>query len=140
MITYVNGSFGTTILLRVHGSALYKSALPALISTAIFLIMAYTLPSSKVFLSAAKNIPPDEEPVKLFLHPYPMQALVTAFTFLLVFRANYRYVCSFFLLIHHSYIRLLTRCFVKNLDLALKLHLPFSLYPSALLNLIRSKL
>jgi hypothetical protein len=27
---------------------------------------------------------------ELFLHPYPMQALVTAFTFLLVFRANYR--------------------------------------------------
>lgn len=77
MITYVNSSFGIRILLRVHGSALYKSVLPALISTIIYMSIVYTT-----------------DPVKmhgLFLHPYPMQALVTAFTFLLVFRANYSY-------------------------------------------------
>ena len=76
MIPYVNSTFGVQILARVHGSALYKSTLPALISTAIYFGI--------VFLTQSED---DEE---LFIHPYPMQALVTAFTFLLVFRANYR--------------------------------------------------
>jgi len=77
MIPYVNSSFGIQILTRVHGSALYKSFLPALISTTIYI--AIVLVSDKFEMD------------ELFLHPYPMQALVTAFTFLLVFRANYSY-------------------------------------------------
>jgi hypothetical protein len=84
MITYVNGSFGIPILGRVHGSALYKSVLPALISTIIYVLMVE-------FSSWSARGP---EYKQLFLHPYPMQALVTAFTFLLVFRANYRYVVN----------------------------------------------
>ena len=84
MITYVNGSFGIPILGRVHGSALYKSVLPALISTIIYVGMSFTRWSAQY-----------PGYIQLFLHPYPMQALVTAFTFLLVFRANYRYVTFF---------------------------------------------
>ncbi|OEU10681.1 hypothetical protein FRACYDRAFT_193275 [Fragilariopsis cylindrus CCMP1102] len=80
MITYVNGSFGIPILGRVHGSALYKSVLPALISTIIYVGMSFTRWSAQY-----------PGYIQLFLHPYPMQALVTAFTFLLVFRANYSY-------------------------------------------------
>jgi Na+-transporting NADH:ubiquinone oxidoreductase subunit NqrB len=76
MITYANSEFGLRILTRVHGSALYKSVLPALISTVIYRAIAFMTEGS------------DSD--ELFLHPYPMQALVTAFTFLLVFRANYR--------------------------------------------------
>ena len=89
MITYVNGSFGIPILGRVHGSALYKSVLPALISTIIYVGMSFTRWSAQY-----------PGYIQLFLHPYPMQALVTAFTFLLVFRANYRYVTFFFLNVH----------------------------------------
>jgi len=77
MIPYVNRSFGLETLKRAHGSALYKSLLPALISTAIYLYIAFNTDATVM-----------EE---LFIHPYPMQALVTAFTFLLVFRANYSY-------------------------------------------------
>lgn len=79
MITYVNSSFGVRILLRFHGSALWKSLLPALISTIIYFGIFYLFPGGENGLGL------------LFLHPYPMQAVVTAFTFLLVFRANYRY-------------------------------------------------
>ena len=75
MIPYVNSSFGIRILGRVHGSALYKSILPALISTIIYVAIAFSF---------------NEIDHEIFIHPYPMQALVTAFTFLLVFRANYR--------------------------------------------------
>jgi hypothetical protein len=96
MITYVNGSFGIPILGRVHGSALYKSVLPALISTIIYVLMVE-------FSSWSARGP---EYKQLFLHPYPMQALVTAFTFLLVFRANYRYV----LIILMLRLRLRLRC------------------------------
>jgi len=78
MIPYVNSSFGIPILARVHGSALFKSILPAFISTAIYISMTLSF----------DDIEFDD---KIFIHPYPMQALVTAFTFLLVFRANYSY-------------------------------------------------
>jgi len=81
MITYFNGSFGVRILGRIHGSALWKSILPAFISTVIYLLMFYCSKYSKKT--------PNSE--LLFLHPYPLGALVTAFTFLLVFRANYSY-------------------------------------------------
>mmetsp|Transcript_3754 Transcript_3754/g.8076 ORF Transcript_3754/g.8076 Transcript_3754/m.8076 type:complete len:896 (+) Transcript_3754:280-2967(+) len=77
MIQYANSSFGVQILLRFHGSALWKSALPALISTIIYISSTYLIQDDKMH--------------EIFLHPYPMQALVTAFTFLLVFRANYSY-------------------------------------------------
>lgn len=77
MISYVNSTFGIRILARVHGSALYNSVLPALISCAIYLLVVSA--NESTYLQG------------LFIHPYPMQALVTAFTFLLVFRANYSY-------------------------------------------------
>ena len=82
MIPYSNSSFGLWLLTRVHGSALYKSLLPAVISTIMYFVMAHT----------ARKFGTEEDLFEVFVHPYPMNALVTAFTFLLVFRANYRSV------------------------------------------------
>ena len=41
MIPYSNSSFGLWLLTRVHGSALYKSLLPAVISTVMYFLIAH---------------------------------------------------------------------------------------------------
>lgn len=79
MITYLGDSFGVNILFRVHGSAVYKSLTPTILASAVYVILYEVVELSY-----------DEDP-PLFLHPYPINALVTAYTFLLVFRANYSY-------------------------------------------------
>ena len=78
MIKYNSGSYGFSILFRFHGSAVFKSLLPSLISSAIYLALDHT-----VDLQEEGNV--------LFLHPYPMGALISALTFLLAFRANFSY-------------------------------------------------
>ena len=78
MIKYNSGSYGFSILFRFHGSAVYKSLLPSLISSVIYIILYYTVDLQ-------------EEGNELFLHPYPMGALISALTFLLAFRANFAY-------------------------------------------------
>jgi predicted membrane chloride channel (bestrophin family) len=78
MIPYSDGVFGFSILFRIHGSAIYKALTPAVISSTIYGLLYLLIPSS------TWHYP-------LFVHPYPMTALVTAFTFLLVFRANCKY-------------------------------------------------
>jgi len=78
MIKYNSGSFGFSILYRIHGSAVYKALLPSLISSAIFLALF-----ESVDLQSEEN--------RLFLHPYPMGALVSALAFLLAFQANFSY-------------------------------------------------
>lgn len=76
MIRYTGGAFGFNILFRLHGSAVFKSLLPAIISSMVYLLLfEYT----------------DVEDEEIFEHPYPMGALVSAFSFLLVFRANFSY-------------------------------------------------
>lgn len=102
MISYTSGLFGFSILLRIHGmntylgltfsfffwilivflvagSALYKALLPALISSAIYILLSYSVDINN---SGEKN---------LLLHPYPIGALISALTFLLAFRANFSY-------------------------------------------------
>ena len=76
MITYNGGAFGFKILFRLHGSAVAKSITPALLSSAIYILLV-----------KFSNIEEDE----IFDHPYPIGALVSAFSFLLVFRANFSY-------------------------------------------------
>eukprot|EP00980_Cylindrotheca_fusiformis_P000959 scaffold260_cov115-Cylindrotheca_fusiformis.AAC.4 len=76
MITYAGGAFGFVVLFRLHGSAVFKSFLPAFLSSIVYLLLfQYT----------------DVEEEDIFLHPYPIGALVSAFSFLLVFRANFSY-------------------------------------------------
>jgi nucleoid-associated protein YgaU len=60
------------------GSAVFKSLTPALVSSIIYLILYYLLEL-------------EEEGNEILEHPYPMGALVAAFTFLLAFRANFSY-------------------------------------------------
>lgn len=79
MIKYNSGSFGFSVLLRIHGSAVYKSLLPSLISSVIFIALFETVELQS------------ENQSKLFVHPYPMGALISALTFLLAFRANFAY-------------------------------------------------
>mmetsp|Transcript_19275 Transcript_19275/g.44901 ORF Transcript_19275/g.44901 Transcript_19275/m.44901 type:complete len:94 (+) Transcript_19275:17-298(+) len=76
MIKYQGGAFGFLILLRLHGSAAFKSLTPAVLSTAIFIIIWNTT---------------DLENERLLVHPYPMAALMVAFTFLLTFKASFSY-------------------------------------------------
>ena len=78
MIPYQGGIFGFAILARVHGSAIYKATTPAFISAVIYVVLYFAVPQ-RIW----------HHP--LFEHPYPTTALVTAFTFLLVFRANCEY-------------------------------------------------
>lgn len=78
MIRYPEGAFGFQILFRLHGSAVFKAVMPALLSSAIYLVLFH-----------ASDL--EEEGNEIMDHPYPMGALVGAFTFLLSFRANFAY-------------------------------------------------
>jgi predicted membrane chloride channel (bestrophin family) len=60
------------------GSAVYKSFFPCLLSSSIYVILF-----NMVNLQGVDN--------EIFLHPYPMGALISALTFLLAFRANFSY-------------------------------------------------
>jgi hypothetical protein len=75
MIRYEAGPFGLNILWRLHGSAVFKSCFPALISTVIYIVLF--------------DMTKDDDP--LFLHPYPIGALIAALTFLLSYRATFAY-------------------------------------------------
>jgi len=84
MIPYSGGAFGFKILLRAHGSAIYKTIVPSVLSSTIYLLI----------FEFVGHVDATEYPTTtttLFVHPYPMTALVAAYTFLLVFRANYSY-------------------------------------------------
>ena len=85
MITYGGGAFGFEVLFRLHGSAIFKSLTLAVLSCGIFLLLYFFTDIAEV---------PDETDLQaqqLFDHPYPIGALVSAFSFLLVFRANFAY-------------------------------------------------
>ncbi len=77
MIIYSNsGVFASKILFRLHGSAVFKSCTPALLSSIIYIaLFQYTKINE----------------LDLLDHPYPIGSLVTAFSFLLIFRANFSY-------------------------------------------------
>jgi hypothetical protein len=66
------------ILFRLHGSAVFKSVLPAFTSSGIYLLLFYMTDLSLPEYRA-------------LVHPYPMGALISALTFLLSFRATFAY-------------------------------------------------
>lgn len=76
MIRYEAGPFGLNVLWRLHGSAVFKSVVPAFLSTIIYVVLFETTRD-------------EDEP--LFLHPYPIGALIAALTFLLSYRATFAY-------------------------------------------------
>jgi len=79
MIEYAKTYFGINLMNRVHGSAVYKSIIPALLSISIFGLIRFYI-REEMF---------SEE--DLFDHPYAIGVLVTSVTFLIAFRANYGY-------------------------------------------------
>jgi predicted membrane chloride channel (bestrophin family) len=60
------------------GSAVYKSFIPCLVSSIVYLVL-----SEVINLHDVDKV--------LLLHPYPLGALISALTFLLAFRANFSY-------------------------------------------------
>ena len=55
------------------GSAVFKSIIPALLSSGIYIALYHTLDL-------------EEDNAQIMDHPYPMGALIAAFTYLLSFR------------------------------------------------------
>jgi len=80
MIEYFHGFFGLGLLPRFHGSALWKSLLPAVISECLYVIMYYPL-----------GIPQPPPDVLLFGHPYVFGCIIAALSFLLGFRTSFAY-------------------------------------------------
>lgn len=72
MIQYFKGAFGLNLLLRIHGSAVYRGMIPGIVSVGVFLAMATT----------------HEESTS---HPYSVGVLVSSVSFLIIFRANQGY-------------------------------------------------
>lgn len=77
MISYSTALFGFELLFRVHGSALYKSLPPALLSAIIYITLYYA------FDKNTRN--------GSLLAPEPVMILVALLMFLLQFRANFSY-------------------------------------------------
>lgn len=76
MIKYYGGSFGLEVILRLHGSAAFKSITPAALSTIIYVILFHTT---------------DLTYNAILGHPYPIGALIAAFSFLLTFKMSFSY-------------------------------------------------
>ena len=75
MIIYDNSCFGIFSLTRVHGSAVYKTLLPALLSSSL-VVMIHQI---------------EWKAEEVVGHPYSFGAFVGFFSFLLTFRLNYGY-------------------------------------------------
>jgi hypothetical protein len=80
MIVYPQGTAIYQTLYRIHGSALYKGLLPALLSTGFLLLLKFTIDEPNALV--------DE---RWFIHPYPIAAMLAAFTFLLTFKCSFSY-------------------------------------------------
>ena len=75
MIQYYKGVFGLNLLTRIHGSAVYRGMLPAVISIIVYLVIATT----EGYDDDATN------------HPYAVGVLVSSVSFIIIFRANQGY-------------------------------------------------
>jgi predicted membrane chloride channel (bestrophin family) len=78
MINYNRSAFGLNLLFRLHGSAIYRSVLPALMAVALFLCI-------RIFWYS------DGEQGEELAHPYAIGVVVGGTTFLIVFRASQGY-------------------------------------------------
>jgi predicted membrane chloride channel (bestrophin family) len=85
MITYESDFFGFKILLQVHGSAVYRAVVPALLSTLLLVVVASAWPNSHWYSNDNEN---DQGQT---LHPYTITIYVNAFSLLLTFRLNFSY-------------------------------------------------
>lgn len=84
MINYNRSAFGWKLIFRFHGSAIYRSVVPALFAVALFNVY-------KTYVAVTNEINEDGEREKDVIHPYAVGVLVTSSTFLIVFRLNQSY-------------------------------------------------
>ena len=77
MIKYYKGVFGLNLLLRLHGSAVYRGMIPGLVAVGVYLAIAMREPDG--------SHPQDTT------HPYAIGVLVSSVSFLIIFRANQGY-------------------------------------------------
>ena len=76
-------AFGVRLIFRAHGSAVLKALIPAMASILILYGIMH-IPGYDI----AADI---EEKQRMIAHPYAIGALLAAFSFLIVFRANFAY-------------------------------------------------
>jgi len=80
---YEGGPFGIRLIFRAHGSAILKALIPAVISVLILYGVTHV---------PGYDITADyQEKQRMISHPYAIGALLAAFSFLIVFRANFAY-------------------------------------------------
>ena len=91
MITYAHGSGMYQTLFRVHGSALYKGIVPALMSTIVLLILEF-----------ASDEPTHEIETRWFTHRTYLRFNSSLYR-LSPARSNLPYILSFFSLSHRCY-------------------------------------
>lgn len=78
MITYNKSAYGLGLLLRVHGSAVYRAMIPGAISVGFLLWIRSSWQYSQ----------PEGVGERQIEHPYAIGVLVASITFLLVFRTQ----------------------------------------------------
>jgi hypothetical protein len=83
MIVYDSDALGLGILLRVHGSAVYKALLPALFSTFLLAAIESLVPWCALYFDSPGCTP--------LSHPYVIGVLISFVGFLLTFRLSYSY-------------------------------------------------
>ena len=79
MIQYHRSAFGLNLLLRTHGSAVYRGAVMGFLSVIVLIIVRKTW-------EGPLNRTPDE-----LDHPYAVGVLVATLSFLLIFRTQSAY-------------------------------------------------
>lgn len=100
MIDYFKGIYGTNLLLRVHGSALYKGMLVGFLSTLIYLAIElvwnkrsrrHTTTSNSTHRLPTNDDTSFESLIPDLEDPYGAGVLISGVTFLIIFRANSGY-------------------------------------------------
>ena len=81
MIEYYKGAYSLNLLARAHGSATYKAVLPGLLSIVVYLLLATVWDVSNTYVD-------EDKPLR---HPYAAGVLVSAVSFIIIFRANNSY-------------------------------------------------
>ena len=81
MIEYYKGAYSLNLLARAHGSATYKAILPGLLSIVVYLLLATGWNVDEILLD-------NKKPLR---HPYAAGVLVSAVSFIIIFRANHSY-------------------------------------------------
>ena len=82
MIKYTKGIFGLNLLGRVHGSAIYRAVLPAILASVAYILIHHFW---------------EQDRQSVLLHPYAAGVLIGGITFLQVFRVtqSYQRYCKF---------------------------------------------